>query len=149
MGPETNPLHPIIWAQLWQVSAMALVTALIVRTCCGRRPHLAYLLCGLVLVKSLTPPLWSSPIGLFSWLQSEVQVTPTNMWQDTEASHDQLARRDSADRNRQLWSDSRLAPGPSHAGPTTHGGEAQHAASVAKPLFFLWLAGVSILCCAP
>ncbi|MEX2121988.1 MAG: M56 family metallopeptidase [Pirellulales bacterium] len=34
---------------------------------CKRRPHLAYVLWMVVLVKCLAPPLWSSPTGVFSW----------------------------------------------------------------------------------
>ena len=62
-----NELIWLIWAQVWQVTAVAAVVGILVRIGCRRRPHLAYLLWMLVIVKCLTPPLWSSPTGVFSW----------------------------------------------------------------------------------
>jgi len=59
------------WQQAWQIALLTLAIAIITRLACRRRPHLAYLLWLLVLVKALTPPLWSSPVGLFSWAQAE------------------------------------------------------------------------------
>ena len=67
---ELHALDPraIAWAQLWQVTLTIVVVALGGRLACRRRPHLAYLLWMLVVVKALVPPLLTSPTGLFSWL---------------------------------------------------------------------------------
>jgi len=45
------------------------------RIACRQRPHLAYLLWLVVLVKSLTPPIWSSPTSIFSWAAARSVVT--------------------------------------------------------------------------
>src|SRR5262249_10319899 len=55
------------WTQLWQVTAVALAIGAVARSCCRDRPRLAYALWMLVVVKSIVPPVWSSPTGLFSW----------------------------------------------------------------------------------
>ncbi len=58
------------WTQLWQVTLLVMAIGLIARFACQRRPHLAHLLWILVFIKCLTPPVWSSPTGVFGWLQS-------------------------------------------------------------------------------
>ncbi|AGA30593.1 M56 family metallopeptidase [Singulisphaera acidiphila] len=57
----------LVWAQLWQVTVVALVIGAAVRLCCRERPRLAYALWMLVIVKAIVPPVWASPTGLFSW----------------------------------------------------------------------------------
>jgi beta-lactamase regulating signal transducer with metallopeptidase domain/predicted esterase len=62
-----TPLVDFAWTQFWQVTAVAAGVGLFIRLCCRQRPHLAYLLWLVVLVKCLTPPFWSSPTSAFSW----------------------------------------------------------------------------------
>ena len=64
-----------VWSQLWQVTALIALVTVVVRLCCRRRPHLAYLLWMLVVIKCVTPPLWSSPTGVFSWMQAKGVAT--------------------------------------------------------------------------
>jgi len=59
--------------QVWQIAALAVVVAFVVRRFCRRRPHLAYVLWMLVVVKCLTPPIWSSPFGIFSLAQIDMR----------------------------------------------------------------------------
>ena len=66
-------LAQLAWSQLWQVTLLILVVALVVSTCCRQRPHAAYLLWMLVLLKCVTPPLWGSPTGVFSWSKADWQ----------------------------------------------------------------------------
>src|SRR4029450_4673300 len=40
-----------------------------------RRPHLAYALWLVVLFKCVTPPFWSSPSGIFCWVQRTESVS--------------------------------------------------------------------------
>lgn len=54
--------------QAWQIALLIVLVAAVARGLAGRRPHLAHVLWLLVLVKCLTPPVLSSPIGLFSRL---------------------------------------------------------------------------------
>ena len=64
----------LAWAQLWQVTLLVIVVAILVRLVARNRPHLAYALWLVVLVKCVTPPLFASPSGLFCWLQPARQV---------------------------------------------------------------------------
>ena len=58
------------WNQFWQVTALIVIVGALTSLFCRQRPHLAYVLWLLVFLKCLTPPLWSSPTGLFSWAQA-------------------------------------------------------------------------------
>lgn len=70
----TTDLLYIAWAQLWQVTLLTLLIALPVHWLGRNRPHLAHALWLVVLAKCLTPPLWSSPGGMFCWLQPTAGV---------------------------------------------------------------------------
>ncbi len=72
MNLPISDLAALAWSQIWQVTALAIVVGIVTRLVCRRRPHLAYALWMLVLLKCLTPPLWSSPTGLFSWARCRV-----------------------------------------------------------------------------
>ena len=67
MNAVTSAIVGLIWTQFWQVTLVVLVVAVATRFACRQRPHLAYILWMVVLLKCLTPPLWSSPTGVFSW----------------------------------------------------------------------------------
>jgi len=73
MTLPTSEFFRVALAQVCQIAALALIVAFVVRRFCGSRPHLAYVLWGLVIVKCLTPPIWSSPLGVFSLAQIDVQ----------------------------------------------------------------------------
>jgi beta-lactamase regulating signal transducer with metallopeptidase domain/predicted esterase len=60
-------LIELAWTQCWQVTAVASGVGLFTRLGCRHRPHLAHALWLVVLLKCLTPPLWSSPTSVFSW----------------------------------------------------------------------------------
>lgn len=59
-------------AQLWQVTAVILVLGPLAVVLARRRPHWAYAVWFVVLIKCLTPPLVTSPSGVFSWIEREV-----------------------------------------------------------------------------
>lgn len=61
-------LHLLV-TQTWQVTAIAMAVWLVARTLAKNQPQLAHLLWAIVLLKVLTPPIWSSPVGVFSWLE--------------------------------------------------------------------------------
>lgn len=86
---------PMVISQAAQVAALVLVVAVVVRFVARNRPHLAHLLWLLVLVKCITPPLWSSPTGLFSWIESmrreSVTVAPAII--PSPVSSDKVASR--------------------------------------------------------
>ena len=69
----------LAWNQLWQVTLVVTVVALATRLFARERPHLAYWLWVLVLAKCLTPPVFSSPTGVFSWARAERQPTTTTV----------------------------------------------------------------------
>src|SRR5687767_10172157 len=54
------------------IAAVAVTTALL----CRRRPHAAYALWLIALAKCVTPPVWSSPTGVFSWAWAEASPPP-------------------------------------------------------------------------
>lgn len=58
-------------AQVLQVTLVAVVVAILVRIFARSRPHLAYLLWMLVIVKCLTLPLAASRTSVFSWVLAE------------------------------------------------------------------------------
>jgi parallel beta-helix repeat protein len=57
--------------QLWQVTAAILVLGPLIRLAFRNRPHFAYIVWFVVLLKCVTPPIWSSPTGAFSWAVAE------------------------------------------------------------------------------
>ena len=65
----SSELLNLILAQLWQVTAVAVLVTLVCQLLRIWRCHpaMANLLWLLVLAKALTPPLWASPVGVFSW----------------------------------------------------------------------------------
>ncbi len=69
MNLHLPELTALAWLQFLQVTALIAAVGLLAGLVCRRRPHLAYVLWILVLLKCLTPPLWSSPAGIFSWAQ--------------------------------------------------------------------------------
>jgi len=77
MTTDLDELARMAWVQLWQVMIVALVIGTVVRLCCRDRPSLAYALWMLVVVKSIVPPVLSSPTGLFSWALADRAVAPS------------------------------------------------------------------------
>ena len=65
MNPE---LLSLLITQTWQVTVLIAVVWITTRYLVRQRPHLAHALWLLVLIKCLTPPVFSSPTGAFSWL---------------------------------------------------------------------------------
>src|SRR5690606_28334293 len=65
-------------SQAWQVTLLVVLVAVVVRLFARHRPHLAYVLWLLVLLKCVTPPLVSSPTGLFCWVESLTSQSSAN-----------------------------------------------------------------------
>ena len=59
---------PLLVLQAAQVTVVALAAAAVARLVARQRPRLAHALWAVVLLKCVTPPLWSSPCGVLSWL---------------------------------------------------------------------------------
>jgi beta-lactamase regulating signal transducer with metallopeptidase domain/outer membrane translocation and assembly module TamA len=68
MAPIT--IGPIFIAQACQLTALVVAVAVASRLMARNRPHLAHALWLVVLLKCVTPPVWSSPTGIFCWLRS-------------------------------------------------------------------------------
>lgn len=62
----------LAWTQFWQVSLLSIVLLAVVRLTGRRRPHLTHALLLVVLVKCVTPPVWSSSTGVFCRLQTAI-----------------------------------------------------------------------------
>jgi beta-lactamase regulating signal transducer with metallopeptidase domain len=92
MTPLSAQIGHLAWVQLWQVTLVAAGVGLATRLFCRRRPYLAYVLWMLVLVKSLTPPLWASPTSLFSWASAFAPVTVLEEMAGAPSVEDEMAR---------------------------------------------------------
>jgi hypothetical protein len=82
-------------SQLVQVTILIACIAVLVRCFARNRPHLAYCLWLIVLLKCVTPPIWSSPAGLFSRLvpaASEAQSVAEEI-SDNDEAHGAIMRR--------------------------------------------------------
>lgn len=73
------------WAQAWQLTALIVIVAIVVRCFAKHRPHLAYVLWLVVLAKCLTPPMIASPAGIFSRLQALVSFSSGDAGPPVEA----------------------------------------------------------------
>ncbi len=76
----SHQLFELLLAQTWQVGALALAVWIIVRICGRDRPHLSHCLWGLVLLKCLMPPVWTSPVGLFCWINAQATQLSSVQW---------------------------------------------------------------------
>jgi len=76
MGQLASEWMRLASTHAWQVTALIVFTAIAVRLLARNRPHLAFVLWLLVLVKCVTPPVWSSPSGVFSWLHPSGAAAP-------------------------------------------------------------------------
>lgn len=82
MIPAGDELARAAWAQAWQVTTLIVVVAVLTRFLARNRPHLAHALWLVVLLKCVTPPVWSSTSGVFCWMQfrsseDRAEVVPT------------------------------------------------------------------------
>ncbi|MDB5391312.1 MAG: hypothetical protein JWM11_6958 [Planctomycetaceae bacterium] len=87
------------WTQCWQVTLLIAGVWLTVRCTARNRPHLASILWLVVLIKCVTPPLWSSPSGVFSWLQQPAAATPDELSPHDTAHILNLVPRQTSDAN--------------------------------------------------
>jgi uncharacterized protein (TIGR03067 family) len=137
MTLDIDAVARLAWAQLWQVTVAIGAVAVFVRIVGKRRPHLTYGLWMLVVLKCLTPPLWSSPTGVFSWLQPRVVVNRADIRVPSTAETPSLAKsevRQPARRVHRVTDDQpkSLSPrGPSTLRPAT-------------VLLGLWIAGMAV-----
>jgi beta-lactamase regulating signal transducer with metallopeptidase domain len=101
----------ILVTQTWQIALLAIVVWGVTRMLAKNRPHLAHALWLLVLIKTLTPPIWSSPTSPFSWI-----ATTSNTQQ--AASHEQLLESTAAmAKSRQMDRAARLGKSETPIGP--------------------------------
>ena len=75
--------------QAWQLTALVIVAWLTVRIVAHNRPHLAYMLWLVVLLKAVTPPMWSSPTSVYSWIQASRSHDVQHVRASPETIHDQ------------------------------------------------------------
>jgi beta-lactamase regulating signal transducer with metallopeptidase domain len=71
----TPDVLQLLVTQTWQVTAIALAVWLVARIIAKNQPQMAHLLWAIVLLKVLAPPVWSSPVGVFSWLERTYSAT--------------------------------------------------------------------------
>jgi beta-lactamase regulating signal transducer with metallopeptidase domain len=66
-------LFSMLISQTCQVTCLAIVVWVLNRLLAKNRPHLAHAMWMLVLLKCLTPPIWSSPTSPFCWMNKSNQ----------------------------------------------------------------------------
>lgn len=71
----TGSLFPVFWAQCWQVSLLIVIVGIVNRMWLRNSPRWAYSLWLIVVAKCLVPPIWSSPLGIFSWCRLDLANT--------------------------------------------------------------------------
>lgn len=89
-------LISLFWRQFWQVTLLIPIAILFVRFGLRRTSHLAYFLLLLVLLKVITPPLWSSPTGIFCWIS---RTQPTSNANQTISAPPQVVELSETDQN--------------------------------------------------
>lgn len=63
----------LIFSQLWQVTLLIPAAILLLRWLSPSRSHLAYGVLLIVLVKCVTPPVFTSDVGIFPWAQGRAE----------------------------------------------------------------------------
>jgi beta-lactamase regulating signal transducer with metallopeptidase domain len=94
MNAILSEFSRLAFHQLWQVTAVILILGPLILIACRRRPHLAYVLWLVVLLKCLAPPIWSSPTGVFSWIAAQrapqtVAAAPPSTLETREANSEE------------------------------------------------------------
>lgn len=124
----------LFWSQLWQVTALIVVVGALGATVLRRRAHLMYVLWLIVFLKSLTLPVWTSPVGVFSWVQpvssSSRDLHVSVSQSDAEVSEVVVSRETQS-------SESTMSSVPVIS-------EQESALSVASVLFTVWAFGVVV-----
>jgi beta-lactamase regulating signal transducer with metallopeptidase domain len=123
--------------QLLQVSAVIVLVWIVTRLIGPRRPHLTHAIWLVALLKCLTPPLWASPSGAFSWIGIQEQ-TPAQIPATIEFAAE-AARRDSLSEFRGDLTTTK---------PTASRETASHAIEWAHFLGAVWICGIVGMCVA-
>jgi beta-lactamase regulating signal transducer with metallopeptidase domain len=63
----TSALDRLLWTQLWQVTVVGVIALWLTRRIGVHRPRLTHAICIFVVVRSLTPPVFSCSYSAFSW----------------------------------------------------------------------------------
>lgn len=63
-----SELIELLVGQIWQVTILAVVVGWLTKTVLRNHPEWSYQLWVVVMIKCVTPPIWSSHCGVFSWL---------------------------------------------------------------------------------
>ncbi|MGQ0635376.1 MAG: carboxypeptidase regulatory-like domain-containing protein [Planctomycetaceae bacterium] len=146
MKASSALLFELFVRQCWQIAAVALVLGALATLVRQRRPHLAYALWGLVLVKALTPPVWHSPVSALGWAESAWQARragPMAVMAPSEAADSGFAARDPAAAPRMLELPASTAAGTS--GPISRPAPRSETAGsrLLQLILCLWWLGVA------
>jgi beta-lactamase regulating signal transducer with metallopeptidase domain len=78
-------VEELVVAQVVQITILVCVVWTVTQTITRRHAHLSYALWLVVLLKCVTPPIWSSPVGAFSWAFAGRSELPHEIVDDTQA----------------------------------------------------------------
>ncbi len=79
MSPDFQALAQLLWLQSWQTAVVAIILLPLASILGKRRPQIALLLCFLVLVKALTPPVFAHRASLVQWIDGFSESIPTSL----------------------------------------------------------------------
>ncbi|MEM1070049.1 MAG: M56 family metallopeptidase, partial [Planctomycetota bacterium] len=71
---DSQFLNLMLW-QAIQIAILVTVTKLLLKTSGRTRPFLSHVLWAVVLIKCVTPPIWSSPFGVFTQMANHVELS--------------------------------------------------------------------------
>jgi beta-lactamase regulating signal transducer with metallopeptidase domain len=137
------PWSEAVWTQFWQLSLAIVVVGALTKSLFRRQPQVSYALWMVVLVKAMTPPVWTSNLSAFGWLgEPEPPV-----WLAAEESNDvePRAEGDGTAAGRQAVGASSADRGTAenlpagHAAPTLHVNDVS--AARVRPWVVLWIVG--------
>lgn len=140
MNLFSNEFIQLAWSQIWQVTLLVILVAAVAKWLTQSKPHLTYLLWMLVILKCLTPPVWSSPTGIFTWahiLNRQAESRPAMADSEVVAiTNVSTINAESLNQNADSWSDLKLD------GSTDSTAESM---SISTFLVVVWLTGFAII----
>ena len=74
---ETSNLFELIVGQIWQVTILCVTAKWLTTTVLKSRPTWSYLAWLVVMLKCVTPPVWASHCGVFSWFFQRISGATT------------------------------------------------------------------------
>ena len=132
----------LLMQQSWQVALLASIVLVLTRYGLSKRAHLSHMLWALVLIKCITPPIWSSPIGFFSRLSEQMSIGREGVF-ESNLSSSSIQKRNWSKAT--LTIKSELQPGNSLAKDKSTARTVPGASNLTCAATLVWLVGVCVM----